>query len=81
MTQTDATPGLRCQAGRGGNSFTGDIYTTTSSAWLGTPYDASALAAVKVGMMTLTFSDQNLATMTYTVNGVTQTKVIVRQPY
>lgn len=64
-----------------GNSFTGDIYTTTSSAWLGTPYDASALAAVKVGMMTLTFSDQNLATMTYTVNGVTQTKVIVRQPY
>jgi len=31
--------------------------------------------------MTLNFSDQNTATMTYTVNGITQTKNIVRQPY
>ena len=64
-----------------GTAFTGDIYATTSSAWLGTPYLTSAFAPVKVGTMTLNFSDQNTATMTYTVNGITQTKNIVRQPY
>ena len=31
--------------------------------------------------MSLTFSDQGNATMTYTVDGVTQTKSIVRMEY
>ena len=64
-----------------GLTFTGDIYTTTSSAWLGVPYEASKFAVTKVGAMTIDFRDANTATMTYTVNNVTQTKLIVRQGF
>jgi len=64
-----------------GNTFTGDIYSTTSSAWLGANYIAGNFTANKVGTMSLTFSDQENAIMTYTVNGVTQTKAITRQPF
>jgi hypothetical protein len=64
-----------------GAAFTGNLYATTSSSWLGTEYSPAAFAPVKVGSMTLDFSDQGWATMTYTVNGLTQSKTIVRQPY
>ncbi len=64
-----------------GNSFTGDMYSTTGSAWLGATYNPTALVVTKVGSMTLNFSTPNAATMTYTVNGLTQSKSIVRQPY
>ncbi len=64
-----------------GVTYTGDLYATTSSPWLGVPYNAAAFAPVKVGSVVLTFIDQDNATMKYTVNGVTQTKNIVRQPY
>jgi hypothetical protein len=64
-----------------GTIFTGDIYTTTSSAWLGVSYDVSQFRTTKVGTMTIDFEDANRATMIYTVNGVTQTKRITRQPF
>ncbi len=64
-----------------GTTFTGDVYTTTSSTWLGIAYNPLVFAADKVGTMTLNFVDQNTATMTYRVNGYTQTKSIVRQPF
>ena len=64
-----------------GGSFTGDIYSTASSAWLGANYDRSKFVPTKVGTMTIDFGDQSNAVMTYTVNGVMQRKAIVRQPY
>jgi hypothetical protein len=64
-----------------GTSFTGDLYASTSSPWLGTAYSPAAFAPVKVGSMTLDFTDTGFATMTYTVRGITQSKTIVRQPY
>jgi serine protease len=67
--------------GWNGNVFTGDVYATTGSPWLGVPYVASAVRANKVGTMTFNFANQNTATMTYTVNGITQSKSIVRQPF
>ncbi len=71
-----------------GSSFTGDMYSTVSSAWLGTSYDPTQLAVSKVGTMTLDFSDQSNAVMTYTfVNllhhqqSLTQKKAITRQSF
>jgi hypothetical protein len=64
-----------------GTTFTGDIYNTTGSAWLGVNFDASQLRVNKVGKIVLDFEDANRAVMTYTVDGVTQTKVITRQPF
>lgn len=64
-----------------GRAYTGGLYATTSSRWLGAPYNPASFVVTQVGNMTLTFVDQSNATMTYTVNGVTQTKNIVRQPF
>lgn len=64
-----------------GSTFTGDIYSTVASPWLGAPYDPSLFRANLVGSMTLSFVDQSNAVMRYTVNGFTQTKNIFRQPY
>jgi hypothetical protein len=57
------------------------MYTTTSSPWLGATYDASKFVATKVGTMVIDYRDANMATITYTVGAVTQTKIIVRQPF
>lgn len=64
-----------------GLTFTGDIYTTTSSAWLGVPYDPAKFVPTKVGTMVIDYRDANTATMTYTVGNVTQTKLITRQAF
>ncbi len=59
-------------------TFTGQLYTTTSSPWLGVPYNASLFRTQSVGTVSFDFRDQDNAKMTYTVNGVTQTKSISR---
>ncbi len=64
-----------------GSTFTGDIYSTISSAWLGVNYNPAQFVVTKVGTMTLDFTDQSNAIMTYTINALTQRKVISRQPY
>ncbi len=63
------------------NVFTGDVYTTTSSAWIGTSYDANQFKLNKAGVLTITFTDQENAVMTTTIDGVTQSKPIYRQPF
>ncbi len=64
-----------------GTVWYGIIYAHSSSAWLGVPYNPAPFTATQVGTMTLDFSDASNATMTYTVNGITQVKSIQRQPY
>jgi hypothetical protein len=68
-----------------GTTFTGDIYTTTSSPWLGVRYDATKFKGTKVGTLVIDFEDANKALMTYTSNSsgqtTTQTKLITRQPF
>ena len=44
-------------------------------------YDPSKFKVNPVGTMSLTFIDQDNVTMSYTINGITQSKVITRQPY
>jgi hypothetical protein len=70
-----------------GNEFTGDIYSSNSSPWIGVNYVAANFMFAKVGTMKLVFSDQSNATMTYTIFGATpsqdlvQTKTITRTPF
>jgi photosystem II stability/assembly factor-like uncharacterized protein len=63
------------------NTFSGTAYRTNGSAWLGVPYDPGALATHVVGTVTFTFHDRDHATMSYAVDGVTQSKTITRQPF
>jgi lysophospholipase L1-like esterase len=61
--------------------FTGEMYTTVSSPWLGTVYDTGLFIPTRVGRMFVDFANANDATITYEVNGIVQTKRIQRQPY
>lgn len=60
------------------NVFTAPLTRATSSALIGANYNASAYAPTTAGTITLTFTDASNATMSYTVDGVTQTKTISR---
>ena len=53
----------------------------TSSAWLGVPYNLELFTENGVGKITLDFTDATFATMTYTLNGIIQTKRIERLVY
>lgn len=64
-----------------GTVWSGTVYSHTASAWLGVPFNASLSKATSVGTISLDFSDASNATMTYTVNGVTQVKRIERQVF
>jgi cytochrome c553 len=63
-----------------GNTYAGTLYATTGSNWFGT-YDPSRLVVNNVGSLSVNFANANSATMTYTVNGITQTKNIIRQNF
>ncbi len=62
------------------NTFTGSVYATSGPA-ANAAFDPSRVAASAVGTATLTFSDANNGTWSYTINGVSGTKAITRQPY
>jgi hypothetical protein len=64
-----------------GSTWSGDIYSTVGSVWLGVNYNPAQFVVTKVGRMTLDFSDQSNAVMTYTIGNLTQQKVIMRQPF
>ena len=64
-----------------GSTFTGDIYATVSSPWLGAHYDAAKFVSTKVGSMSLHFSDQENAVMRTTMDKLTRNRAISRLPF
>lgn len=65
----------------GAGTYSGALYRTTGPAFSEAPWDGSRVGVTQVGTGTLFFSDPDNGMFTYTVNGVTQTKPIVRQVY
>jgi hypothetical protein len=63
-------------------SFLGDLYRTTGPAFNAVPFrPIGAANLTRVGTMQLRFANGESATLTYTVNGVTVVKSIVRQVF
>ena len=62
-------------------TFTASMYSTSGPAASEATFDQSRVKKTRVGTATLTFSDASNATFAYTVNGVSGTKSITRQPY
>lgn len=60
------------------NVFTAPLTRATGSPLIGATYNPALLNASNVGTVTFTFTDAANATMSYTVDGVTQTKSITR---
>jgi hypothetical protein len=64
----------------GSTSFTGPMYSTTGPYFGGT-FNANNVAVQNVGAMTVNFSSAYAGALTYSVNGVTVNKNIVRQSF
>jgi len=63
-----------------GNGCSGALYRTTGPAF-GPSFDPAAVHAFQVGTVNVTFSDANHALLSYTVDGVTGSKVVTRQTF
>ena len=63
------------------NTFSGALIETNGPAYDAAQFNPSAVTAKQVGTATLTFNDANSGTFAYTVNGVTQSKLITRQVF
>ncbi len=62
------------------DSYSGHIYRTTGSAWLGHAYDANALEAVDAGTFRVRFSGDNV-TFDYAIDGTPGTMALMRQGF
>jgi hypothetical protein len=65
----------------GTNTYAGKLYETRGPAFNAVPFSSSLVQVIEVGDGTLTFSDVNNGTFRYKVNGIEQTKTLVRQVF
>jgi len=61
------------------NEFTGTLFRTSGPPFYAVPFNPASVVPVEVGKVTLTFQSGNSATFAYTVNGISQSKLITRQ--
>lgn len=61
-----------------GSVYSGLLYTASSSPWAGVQYDARQFRSRLVGQVSFNFQDASNAIMTYSVDGITQSKTISR---
>ena len=61
--------------------YAGTLYRTTGPAFSANPWNPALVTRTPVGTTTLTFADGNRGSFAYTVDGVSQTKSIVRQVF
>lgn len=59
--------------------YEGDVFTTTGPAFSAVPFNPKEVKETTVGTMRLTFTGSQAGALAYTVNGISQTKPIVRQ--
>ena len=62
-------------------TYTGALYRTTGPAFDSASFNSAAVAASAVGDATFRFTSEDSGSFSYNVNGVAQTKQIVRQVY
>jgi hypothetical protein len=63
------------------NTFAGKLYRTAGPAFSAVPFDSNQIVTTEVGTGTFTFTDASTGTFAYTVNGVSQTKAIMREVF
>jgi len=63
------------------NAYSGSVSTMHGVPFNANPWDTTKIVQTVVGTMTATFSDTDNGTLSYTVNGVAQTKQITRQVF
>jgi serine protease len=63
------------------NTYAGTLYSTKGPAFNAVPFDPAKVVPTAVGNGTLTFTDANDGTFSYTVNGIAQNKAITREVF
>jgi len=63
----------------GKGTYAGTIVRTSGPPFDSVPFDPARVTVTDAGKLTLTFTDGNLGTLDYTLDGVTQEKTITRQ--
>ena len=63
------------------DSCIGELYQFTAGRSLTSAWDSSAMTSVVVGTVTFTFTDTSNGSMSYSINGVTGSRVITRQGF
>ncbi|HTS22247.1 MAG TPA: hypothetical protein VMN79_10615 [Casimicrobiaceae bacterium] len=63
------------------NTYAGTLYTTSGPAFNAVPFNPANVVSTAVGSATLSFTDANNGSFSYTVNGVSQAKSITRQVF
>jgi V8-like Glu-specific endopeptidase len=84
--RSDGTPVWYVMSGgswTSSDTYSGTLYRTANAPrpFFGSGFDPSSVSLTEVGRLTLRFSGASAATMSYTVNGVSGTKQISRQPF
>jgi len=64
-----------------GDTWSGTLYRTTGPAFNASPWNPLDVAATAVGTATFAFTDGDNGTFSYTVNGLAQSKAIVREAF
>jgi hypothetical protein len=62
-------------------TYSGTVYTTSGPPFSAVPFSPGGVAPTEVGNATLSFTDANSGTFTYTIYGMTQTKTITREVF
>jgi hypothetical protein len=63
------------------STYQGAVYRTTGPSFDAVPWDGSTVGLTQVGAVSFTFTEDSKGTFSYNVNGVSQTKDIVKQVY
>jgi serine protease len=63
------------------NTYSGTLYQTRGPAFDAATFDPAAVTSAPVGVATLTLTDANDGTFSYTVNGIAQSKTVTRQAF
>jgi len=65
----------------GAETYTGNLFTTRGPPFDAVPWNPAMVASTQVGTGTLTFSDANNGTFSYTIGALTQVKAITREQF
>ena len=65
----------------GAGTYSGKLYTTRGPPFDAVPWDPATVLPTQVGAGTLTFTDANNGTFSYTIGAVTQAKAITREQF
>jgi hypothetical protein len=63
------------------NTYAGAVYRTTGPAFNAEPFNPAQIVVTQVGTATLSFTDGDNGSFSYTVNGISQVKPITRQVF